>query len=148
VVGDDPVQHFDSGVVAPPVPFPLLDLTISIHGAYCFDTVIQVRARPFPSLAVERDAIGWDSDPPATVYEAVRGNLGTLRTTGGDYQAATEECVASNVTADPVPFQLSPAPGEAYWFLVRTEGGSYDAWDSMPAASRDAGIGAASATCP
>ena len=148
VVGDDPVQHFDSGVVAPRVPFPLLDLTISIHGVFCFDTVIQVRARPFPSLAVEHDAIGWDPDPPATLYEAVRGNLGTLRANGGDYQAATEECLADNVSADPVPFQRSPAPGESYWFLVRTEGGSYDAWDSMLAAPRDAGIDAAPVSCP
>src|SRR5882672_6878222 len=119
IVGDDPVQHFDSGVVAPRVSFPILDLTISIHGVYCFDTVIQVRARPFPEIAVGRDAVGWDPDPPATLYEAVRGNLATLRTTGGDYGAATEECLADDVSEVSVPFPLSPAPGEVYWFLVR-----------------------------
>lgn len=148
VVGNDPVQHFDSGVVSPRVPFPLLDLTISIHGVYCFDTVIQVRARPFPRLAVERDAIEWDPDPPATAYEAVRGNLEALRVTGGDYRVATEECVASDVAAESVPFQLTPAPGHGYWFLLRTQGGSYDAWDSTPAAPRDAGIDTAPASCP
>jgi len=148
VVGNDPVQHFDSGVVSPRVPFPRMDLTISIHGVYCFDTVIQVRARPLPKLAVEPDVISWDPDPPATVYDVVRGNLGTLRATGGDYRVATEECVADAVAADSVPFQISPPPGVGYWFLVRTEGGSYDAWDSTPAAPRDAEIDVAPASCP
>ncbi len=148
VVGNDPVQHFDSGLVAPQVPFPRLDLTISIHGVYCFDTVIEVRAHPIPKLEVGRDAIGWDPDPPADHYEAVRGNLETLRATGGDYRTATEECVADDVSDVSVPFPLSPAPGEAYWFLVRTEGGSYDAWDSTVAAPRDAGIDAGPASCP
>jgi hypothetical protein len=148
VVGNDPVQHFDSGLVAPRVPFPLLDLTISIHGVYCFDTVIEVRARPFPKLAVGRDAVGWDPDPPATQYDAVRGDLGTLRSTGGDYQAATEECVAGHVPDVSVPFELTPAPGDGFWFLVRTAGGSYDAWDSTPVVPRDAGIEAGPAPCP
>jgi hypothetical protein len=147
VVGTDPVQHFDSGLVAPSVPFPLMDLTISINGAYCHDTVIQVRARPFPKLAVEHDAIAWDPDPPATAFEVVRGDLGTLRSSGGAYQAAVDECVADDMSADTVPFQLSPAPGHAYWFLVRTEGGSYDAWDLTPAAPRDPGIDASPVSC-
>jgi hypothetical protein len=148
VVGSEAVQHFDSGVVAPPVQFPLLDLTISIHGMYCYDTVIRVRARPFPRLDVERDAIAWDSDPPATFYDVVRGDLGTLRVTGGNYRVATEQCVTNDRAALSVPFTLSPAAGDGYWFLLRTKGGSYDAWDSMLAASRDLGINAARGSCP
>jgi hypothetical protein len=148
VVGNDPVQHFDSGVVAPQAPFPRLDLTISIHGVYCFDTVIQVRARPFPEISVGRDGVAWDSDPPATHYEAVRGSLESLRSTGGDYQVATDECVADGVPDFSVPFPLSPAPGEAFWFLVRTQDGSFDAWDSTPVAPRDPGIDAGPASCP
>ena len=148
VVGSDVVQHFDSGVVVAPVQFPLLDLTISIHGVYCYDTVIRVRARPFPRLDVGRDAIKWDPDPPATLYDVVRGDLGTLRARGGDYRVATEQCVANDLAALSVPFTLSPAAGDAYWFLLRTRGGSYDAWDSMLAAPRDAGIDAARGSCP
>jgi hypothetical protein len=148
VVGNDPVQHFDSGVVAPRVPFPLLDLTISIHGVYCFDTVIEVRARPFPKIEVGHDAVGWDPDPPATQYDAVRGSLGTLRGTGGSYQAATVECIAGQMSVVSVPFELSPAPGDGFWFLVRTAGGSYDAWDSTPVVPRDAGIDAGPVSCP
>jgi hypothetical protein len=148
VVGSDPVQHFDSGLVVPQVRFPLLNLTISIHGVYCFDTVIKLLARPFPKIDVGRDAIGWDPDPPATSYDAVRGDLGALRATGGDYRAATEECIASDLADVWVPFTPSPTPGRAYWFLVRTRGGSYDAWDSALAAPRDVGIDAAPSSCP
>jgi hypothetical protein len=147
-VGSDAVQQFDSGVVVPPVQFPLLDLTISIHGAYCYDTVIRVRARPFPKLDVERDMVAWDPDPPATLYDVVRGDLGALRATGGDYRVATDLCMASESSALSAPSALSPPAGGAYWFLLRARGGSYDAWDSMLAASRDAGIDAAAVSCP
>ena len=147
LVGSDSVQHFDSGIVVPQVPFPRVDLTISIHGVFCHDTVIQVLARPFPQLAVERDVIRWDPDPPAAFYEVVRGDLGSLRVSGGDYRAATEECVVNDLAVNSIPFQLSPAPGAAAWFLLRGKRGSYDAWDSMLAAPRDAGIDAAPASC-
>jgi hypothetical protein len=148
IAGSEPVQHFDSGIIVPPVQFPLLDVTISIPGAICFDTVMKVLARPFPKIDVDRDAIGWDPDPPATLYDMVSGDLGTLRDTGGNYQTATEQCVANDVASDSVPFTFSPAPGSGYWFLLRTKGGSYDAWDSRLAAPRDAGINAAPAWCP
>jgi hypothetical protein len=148
VVGTDPVQHFDSGVVVPQVPFPRMDLTVSIHGVFCFDTVIKVRARPSPRLAVERDALAWDPDPPATGFDVVRGNLGALRATGGDYRLATEECLANDLAAESLAYPISPGPGQAWWFLIRTEGGSYDAWDAAPAAPRDAGIDADAASCP
>jgi len=148
VVGNEPVESFDSGLVVAQAPFPLLDLTISIHNAYCFDTVIRVVARPFPKIEIDRDAIRWDADPPATSYDVVRGDIGTLRATGGDYRAATEECVASDLATLTIPFALNPAEGGGYWFLLRTHGGSYDAWDAELAAPRDADIDIASASCP
>ena len=63
----------DSGIVVPSVPFPLLSLTISIHGVYCFDTVMTLRARPVPKLSVDRDLLSWEPDPPATSFDVVRG---------------------------------------------------------------------------
>jgi hypothetical protein len=47
-VGDDPVQHFDSGLVAGGGEFPRIDITISINGQYCFDTVFHIDAAPVP----------------------------------------------------------------------------------------------------
>jgi hypothetical protein len=45
VDGRDP-QHFDSGLVPPHAPFPEILMKISLHGIYCFDTVITVVAKP------------------------------------------------------------------------------------------------------
>ena len=45
-VGDAPIQHFDSGVVAGGGEFPAIDVRISVNGAFCFDTVIDVVAKP------------------------------------------------------------------------------------------------------
>src|SRR5215470_17187349 len=47
-VGDDPVQHFDSGLAPGSAQFPDINVTISIHGQVCFDTVFLVDASPVP----------------------------------------------------------------------------------------------------
>ena len=47
-VGDEEAQVFDSGLVMAEGEFPNLDITISINGQQGFDTVIDVRAIPFP----------------------------------------------------------------------------------------------------
>ena len=47
-VGDNPVQHFDSGLVGSTVPYPGIDVTISINGMTCFDTVFHVVTSPVP----------------------------------------------------------------------------------------------------
>ena len=49
-IGEEERQRFDSGFVpVEPPGFPRIDVRISIHGAMFFDTVIDVRAVPFPS---------------------------------------------------------------------------------------------------
>src|SRR6266496_1989597 len=47
-VGGDKVQHFDSGLVTGPAPFPDIKVTISVNGQVCYDTVVQVSASPVP----------------------------------------------------------------------------------------------------
>src|SRR3989475_8789887 len=47
-VGGDKVQHFDSGLVTGPAPFPDIKVTISVNGQVCFDTVFEVSASPVP----------------------------------------------------------------------------------------------------
>ncbi len=52
VIGDQPSQHFDSGLVPVSVSFPAFDVTISINSLICFDTVIGVRATPVPPAEI------------------------------------------------------------------------------------------------
>jgi len=46
VVGDKPLTHFDSGLAQPKAVFPLINVTISIHGMRCIDKVMVVKAAP------------------------------------------------------------------------------------------------------
>lgn len=48
VVGNNLVEHFDSGQIPVASPFPAVNITVSIHGQFCFDTVIVVQASPVP----------------------------------------------------------------------------------------------------
>jgi len=45
-VGGQPPQHFDSGLVVGGGDFPTITVTISINGEVCYDTVIDVVAKP------------------------------------------------------------------------------------------------------
>jgi hypothetical protein len=43
--------HFDSGIVPTPVMLPNIDITMSINGMVCFDTVIDLQASPVTPAA-------------------------------------------------------------------------------------------------
>jgi hypothetical protein len=51
-LGGAKVEHFDSGLVAGPAPFPKIQATISMNGLVCFDTVFYVSAAPGPEPLV------------------------------------------------------------------------------------------------
>ena len=151
VVGDDPVEHFDSGLVVGGSEFPAIDIQISIHGGYCFDTVIDVVAKPVPMLAPTDASLVWSPVPTAFDYDVVVGDLGVLVATHGDFAAATTACFADGVSGTSVPFEDDPPSGEGRWFLVRGSTGagvgSYDCAFPSQIAPRDAGI-AAGPDCP
>jgi hypothetical protein len=47
-VGDRPIEHYDSGLIAGGGEFPAISITISVHGQYCFDTAFRIDAGPVP----------------------------------------------------------------------------------------------------
>jgi hypothetical protein len=47
-----PTQHFDSGMVPVGTPFPQIDVSCSVHGFACLDSVLVVRARPIETTDV------------------------------------------------------------------------------------------------
>lgn len=53
-IGSERPQHYDSGWVASSASFPAIDLTISVNGGVCFDTVIRVSAAPAPNSQLLR----------------------------------------------------------------------------------------------
>jgi hypothetical protein len=105
-----------------------------------------------PPLFVSRDRLEWLASLDATSYDVVRGDLGTLRATGGNFTLATGECLANNLAASRLDHLVDPAPGGGFWFLVRGVGaGGPMTWDdpgTSQVGSRDAEINAAPPACP
>lgn len=63
--GGEP-QRFDSGLVAVEHPFPGIDITVSMNGMYCWDTVFSIRSTPGRSMETRvRDQIPRVSGTPA-----------------------------------------------------------------------------------
>jgi len=154
-INDDPVQQFDSGFVPEVDPFPAIDVVISMNQFYCYDIVMRVRAEPVPvdgiALAVDQSTLSWNGVPDAS-YDAVCGELSTLRGSDGDFTAATDLCLANDHAGSVVDYALTVQPGEGAWFLVRGTSGSvpltYDSlWPSQVGA-RDPEIDASSVSCP
>lgn len=148
LVGDEPQTLYWSDEVPGGTGFPRIDVPISIHGAYCYDTVIEVRARPAPRLRVDREELSWDPDWNATRYDAVWGDLGVLRASGGAYDVALLGCLGDDIASTSVAFWTVPEEGEGFWFLHRGEGGGYDDEDAGQVGSADALIAASPPACP
>jgi hypothetical protein len=109
-----------------------------------------------PTLALADSESGtelsWTALSGAGGYDLVRGDLAILRSSGGDFTAATQECVADDTTATSQVFAPSPAPGAGFWFLVRgancSARGSYDSGVGSQVGSRDSEIDASPLSCP
>ena len=103
-------------------------------------------------LLVDRDGLSWTEMQGGVRYDLVRGNLGILLGTGGDFSNATEECLANDRAAPFLDYAIDPDPGEGHWFVVRTVGtggpGTYDSGASSQVDSRDEEINLSVSACP
>ncbi|HEX4822945.1 MAG TPA: hypothetical protein VFV19_01395 [Candidatus Polarisedimenticolaceae bacterium] len=142
------LEHFSSGLVNANVPFPDLAVSISKHGGVCQDTVMDLKARPVPHLAVERDSLVWDGGLEIPGYDVVVGKLRDLRESGGDFSLAITRCAANDLHDHTMPFPDPTAADEAQFILVRAAGSTYDTFAPSQVRSRDAGIAASPNACP
>lgn len=97
-------------------------------------------------LRVGRSGLSWGALGTSVVYDVIRGDLGPLRASGGNFSIATQECLGNDLSVTGVNYSLNPMPGQGYWFLVRAIRGSivgtYDTLQPKQVASRDPGIAA------
>lgn len=104
------------------------------------------------TLNVDAGSLVWTPVQGAITYDVVRGDLGMLLGSGGDYAAATQACEASGVADTTVSLGLDPSPGSGHWFLVRgnsTQGHmSYQALYPSQVGLRDDEISASGNDCP
>jgi N-acetylneuraminic acid mutarotase len=93
----------------------------------------------------------WADDGVASGYDVVRGSLGTLRSSGGNFTTATQTCLA-NGTADNFLMESTAAPAGGFFYLVRVSdvrgNGTYDTGAASQVGLRDAEIAASAGVCP
>jgi hypothetical protein len=110
-----------------------------------------------PSVTLSRisggaASLSWTVVSAATGYDVARGNVVTLRSTQGDFSAATTDCFADNLASTTINDLQSPAVGQGFWYVLRAVncGGnaSYDSGSPKQVGSRDAEIAASGHACP
>jgi len=109
---------------------------------------------PIHGLRIAADAASliWDLCD-ARRYDIVRGNLGALRSSPGNFATSVSLCVEDDspdaASTDPTPV---PAGSIGFFYLVRGDGtcgpGTYDNGLASQIGSRDAEIAASGADCP
>ena len=149
-VGNTSPQHFSSGPLRHGANgvFHRIDISISLHGEYCLDTVMHLDARPARRLHVDRNGLVWDPEPWPSFYDVVTGDLSELRASEGAFDLATRACLAAGLGQPALSFDGIPGTGQAFWFLVRPDGETYDDADSGQVGSADEGIVLSLAACP
>ena len=90
--------------------------------------------------------------PGTTGYDLVRGNLGALVSSGGDYFLATDTCLVNGLLMNSIPDTDQPmSPGEGFWYLTRTRdpigSGTYDSGYSSQVGLRSEEIDLSGSGC-
>ena len=99
-------------------------------------------------------SLSWVAVSGASTYDVVRGGLNALRSSNGNFQTATQACVANDTagTSYTTTTGATPSVGDGFWFLVRGSNcggaGTYDSGAPKQVGSRDAGINASGNSCP
>lgn len=94
----------------------------------------------------------WSALAGATSYDVVRGSLGLLATSHGNFTSATQACTANNLAATTLLDATAAPTGGGIWYLVRGSNcggaGTYDSGALSQSGSRDAEIQASAGACP
>ena len=102
-------------------------------------------------LAVTEAVLSWEPIPDAMASDLVLGSIDRLRLNGGDFSLASVGCVQDDHPGQSLSQGAAPAPGEAWFFLVRggncLGNGTYDSGSPGQVAPRDAGIAASGGDC-
>ena len=100
----------------------------------------------------EGPTFSWSVVADATGYDVLRGVLGDLHASGGDFSQATEVCLEDD-TADTFIEDNDPAPqADGFWYIIRPincgGSGTYDSGGGAQPESRDAEANASPNSCP
>lgn len=103
-------------------------------------------------LDMTGDVLWWSSVGGRTGYDVIRGDLGALHSSRGNFAVATQMCLTNDQAETDMPYPGAPAVGQGWWFLVRkvtaSGHGTYDEGSPRQVGLRDAEIGASGNDCP
>ncbi len=120
-------------------------------GRYVPDESAAPAGGPIVSFA-NATSLSWSALEGATVFDAVKGSLGALRQSGGDFSSAILSCLADDTSSTTADDTENPLEGDGFWYLVRGVScggpGTYDDGGAGQIAGRDAEIAASASACP
>jgi hypothetical protein len=95
----------------------------------------------------------WSLVADATGYDAVKGSLGGLVGTDGDFTSSVSECLENDLAVVTTIDLEIPSADQGLWYLVRAVNscggnGTYDDGGGNQVGSRDAEIDASAQHCP
>jgi cysteine-rich repeat protein len=102
------------------------------------------------TLHVQPQGLWWSSGT-GTSCDVVRGSLDQALAAGWNFAGpgVTLGCLADNMTTTHEALAGDPAPGQGFWYLVRSQpGGTYDTGSPSQTGSRDSGIAGSGNGCP
>jgi hypothetical protein len=96
-------------------------------------------------------ALSWSTVSGASAYDVLRGDAGTLVSSGGNFSQAVTACLADNMAGLNTTDATVPQAGAAFFYLLRAVncgGGSWEAGDPAQVAPRGPSIAASPLACP
>jgi len=107
---------------------------------------------PQVNLAMENGGLSWSRVGTATGYDLVRGDLGALLASGGDFRVSTLECMADDLAGSALLDSAVPTAGSGFWYVARAVmpvgRGTYDSGSDSQVGSRDVEIDTSALSCP
>jgi hypothetical protein len=130
--------------------------SLATGARYCAAACSSPAPSGSPALVVSKGAawtdLSWTVLFGASAYDVVRGALGILRATGGDFTLATTTCLANDTPGTSAPDPATPPLSDGFWYVVRGAScggpGTYDDASPSESGSRDAEIGGSAQACP
>ncbi len=120
------------------------------NAGWAIHTVVIVDSLPL-RLELAASELRWPASSGAIGYDVVRGDLGPLLASGGDFATSGAQCLADNLVPTTLEDSDLPESGAGFWYLLRVVyssaggTGSYDV--DGTGGTRDAGIAMAPGAC-
>jgi hypothetical protein len=103
------------------------------------------------SFDANKQTMRWSESFGSDRYDVIRGNLGLLHSSQGDFAASLPQCLAEDNTDLDHDDSAVPQADEAFYYLVRGQGcgpdGTFDSYPAWQVGLRDAEINGSTGSC-